>query len=562
MPTTLFFADIDTFSKYLSSRKEKIISALSGLFSKFPPESSEVSDLKQQLSRLLAKEKEHISELQRATTAKELISDRLDTATHRYMIAEKKLDRLKSAQVQKLERQAIAGGAIKEETQSGANGAEPNGVVNGAINEELETARDKATAEASKRKEQLEKLEVENKKLTEEVTSLNVKLSTLSDDDYAKTELFKVLKSQHEDVIKRINHLEATNIQLREEAKKFQAERTEYRIKIDDEARAAVNESEGNVARAEADLARIRHNRDELIARVSMLEASAQNNESSRAESKELVSACESRISALESECERLRLQLGEEKAGADQQSADLESMTPEQLRHKVTTLETQQKLLNNELPAMESAWKKAQAVAGKKIAEIASWEENLRRANADKAKADQKYFAAMKTKETLGEQNRVLRAQVSKSSEIVTQLKEAESLSRSLVDKIEKQCAEMRVQMEELSVQHRALQQKVNEGTMTSEAHVNQIGELKKMLETKDTSYVAAKKAQRESETEREKLVAQVHGLEKQCDHWKKKSMGNQSDDAQMMQVSCSMSESIRCPVLTAAVDAPMSGL
>jgi E3 ubiquitin-protein ligase BRE1 len=144
-----------------------------------------------------------------------------------------------------------------------------------------------------------------------------------------------------------------------------------------------------------------------------------------------------------------------------------------------------------------------------------------------------------MKAKESLEQQNRALRAQVSKSTEIVTQLKEAESLSRSLVDKIEKQCAEMRVQMEDLSVQNRALQQKINEGAITAEARTTQIGELKKMLENKDTSYLAAKKAQREAETEREKFAAQVHGLEKQCDHWKKKSMGNQSDDAQMMQVS-----------------------
>jgi E3 ubiquitin-protein ligase BRE1 len=516
-----------------------VLSALSGLFAKYPSPSPQVAELQEQLSKLLAKEKEHISELEKVVAEKEHLSDRLDAATHRYMLAEKKIDRMKSAQVQKLERQAIAGGVIKEDPSSTPHGGEVvNGSANGVINEELETARDAAIAEASKRKEQLEELEANNKKLSEEVTALNMKLAGLSDDDYAKTELFKAIKSQHEDVIKRINHLEATNIQLREEAKKFQAERTEYRIKVDDEARAAVTDSEGNVARAEADLVRIRQNRDELMAKVSLLEHSLQSNEASRAESKELVSACESRIAALESECERLRLQLADSNSMEGQQSAQLDDITPEQMQKKLSTLETQVKLLNNELPAMESAWKKAQAVAGKKIADIAAWEENVSRANADKTKADQKYFAAMKAKETLGEQNRILRAQVNKSTEIVAQLKEADAVSRSLVDKLEKQCAEMRVQMEELSVQHRALQQKLNEGIITSEGQVSQIAELKKALETKDTSYQAAKHAQRESETEREKLAAQVQGLEKQCEHWKKKSMGNQSDDAQIMQV------------------------
>lgn len=538
IPTSLFFTDSEKLSKHISGRKEKIISALSGLFAKFPKTSPEVSDLQQQLSTLLAQEREHIVELQKAITEKEQMSDRLDTATHRYMIAEKKIDRIRSAQVQKLERQAIAGGgAVKEESANGAEVA--NGITNAANDEELETARDQAVAEAAKRKEHVEQLEAENKKLTEEVTSLNVKLAGLSDDDYAKTDLFKVLKSQHEDVIKRINHLEATNIQLREEAKKFQAERTEYRIKVDDEARSMVSESEGNVARAESDLARIRHSRDELLAKVSMLESNLQNNQASRAESKELMSACESRIAALESECERLRLQLAEQVPVEGQQAADLENMTTEQLKSKVASLEIQNKLLSKELPELETAWKKAQAVAGKKIADIATWEENISRAHADKAKADQKYFAAMKAKESLGEQNRSLRVQATKGTEIVAQLKESESNSRNLVDKLEKQCAEMRAHIEELSVQHRALQQKFNESAITSNLHVQQIADLKKVVEAKDTSYLAAKHAQRESETERDKMASQVQGLEKQCEHWKKKSMGNQSEETVMMQVS-----------------------
>lgn len=453
------------------------------------------------------------------------------------MIAEKKIDRLKSQQVQKLERQALAT-SVKEETPSGSNGAETvNGVTTGLINEEVETARNQAVAEAAKRKEHIEQLEAENKKLTEEITALNVKLAGLSDDDYAKTDLFKALKSQHEDVIKRINNLEATNIQLREEAQKYQAERTAYRIKVDDEARATVSESEGAVVQAEANLARIRNSRDELLARVNVLETGQKSVDTSREQTKELIAACESRITALESECERLRLQITEQEA--TEGSAELDSLPPEQLRNKVKSLESQNKLLSGELPAMEAAWKKAQAVAGRKIAEIATWEDNVARANADKAKADQKYFAAMKAKESQEQQLRVLRAQATKGTEVVTQLKEADSLSRSLVDKLEKQTAEMRAQMEELSIQHRQLQQKFNEGAITTEGHVSQIVELKKVLESKDATCLAAKKTQRESEVERDKMAAQVDGLEKQVDHWREKSMGNQNQHAAMMEVS-----------------------
>lgn len=472
---------------------------------------------------------------QKIMTEKEQLSDRLDTATHRYLVAEKKIDRFKSQQVQKLEQSAVAS-TVKEETPSAGvkkeatNGTSPEI----AVSEELETARSQAVAEASKRKAQLEDVERENKKLTEELSALKVKLTGLSDDDYAKTDLFKALKTQHEDVIKRINNLEATNIQLREEAQKYQAERTAYRIKIDDESRSSLAESESAVSQAEANLARIRNARDELVAKNHILETSHKDSEASNGQSKELVGACESRIAALESECERLRLQIAERQPGEPMETDD---SSPEQLRGKIANLETQLKLLSGELPSMEAAWKKAQAIAGKKIADLAAWEESVARANADKAKADQKFFAAMKAKGEMEQQIRVLRLQATKSTEVVSQLKEADSLSRSLVDKLEKQTAEMRSQMDELSVQHRQLQQKVNENAITSEGYVSQIAELKKVVEAKDAAYLTARHTQREACTERDGLAAQVDGLKEQIQVWKKKSKGEQSSDAALME-------------------------
>jgi len=534
VPQALLFEDSDTFRKHLSKRKDTIVSSLSGLFAKYPPQSPDVADLEKQLSQLLAAQKEHVVQSQKIMTEKEQLSDRLDTATHRYLVAEKKIDRYKSHQVQKLEQSAVAH-TTKEETpgvkKEATNGTTPEP----AVSEELETARAQAVAEASKRKAQLDDVEKENRKLTEELSALKVKLTGLSDDDYAKTDLFKALKSQHEDVIKRINNLEATNIQLREEAQKYQAERTAYRIKIDDESRTSLAESESAVSQAEANLARIRNARDELVAKNNILETSHKDSEASISQSKELVSACESRIAALESECARLRLQIGESKPEAD--AMEIDDTTPEQLRTKIANLENQLKLLSGELPSMEAAWKKAQAIAGKKIADIAAWEESVARANADKAKADQKFFAAMKAKGEMDSQIRILRLQATKSIEVVSQLKEADSLSRNLVDKLEKQTAEMRSQMDELSIQHRQLQQKVNENTITSEGQANQITELKKIIETKDAAYLTARHTQREACTERDGLAAQVDGLKEQIAVWKKKSKGEQSSEAALME-------------------------
>lgn len=536
IPTALFFEDSESLRKHLSARKDKILSALTTLFAKYPPAGPEVAALQQQMSKLLASEKEHICELQRVATEKEQMSERLIAATHRYMIAEKKLDRQKSAQVQKLENQTVATASVKEEVPSASNGEVSNGVEPTGSADASGSDRKQALAEAAKRKQHVEQLEAENKKLTEEVSALNIRLAGLSDDDYAKTELFKAFKSQHEDVIKRINNLEATNIQLRTAAQKYQAERVAYRNKVDEEARENIRESESAVVHADAHLTRIRDARDELLVKVSLLEASQRNVDSSKQQTQALMSACENRISALESECKRLRLQIAEKEQ--DPESQEVEDSTPEQLKSKLKTLQSQYELVANELPAMETAWKKAQAVAGKKITEIATWEENVTKAYADKAKADQKFFAAMKTKETLEQQLRVLRAQATKGTEVIAQLKEADSLSRSMVDKLEKQTAEMRVQMEDLQRQHRELQQKTNESAIVTEGYVSQIAELKKHVETKDAVYLEANKARREAEVERDKMAEKVGGLEQQMDHWKQKSLGNQSEHTALMEV------------------------
>lgn len=156
IPPALLFEDSDTFKAHLSKRKDNIVGALSGLFAKYPPSAPEVAALQQQLSQLLAAEKNHVVQLQKVSTEKEQLSDRLDTATHRYLVAEKKIDRIKSQQVQKLEQAAVASSTAKEDAPPTTNGAESaNGKSSspGPANEELEVARNQAVSEAAKRKE-------------------------------------------------------------------------------------------------------------------------------------------------------------------------------------------------------------------------------------------------------------------------------------------------------------------------------------------------------------------------------------------------------------------------
>ncbi|MCJ1406476.1 E3 ubiquitin-protein ligase bre1 [Ptychographa xylographoides] len=541
-PSSLLSSDNSAFEKYLKSRSEAISAAISQLFGQSAEPTPEVSDLQARLAHLLSVEKSHINELEKSRLEKEQMEERLETASMRYMMAEKKLDRAKSMTVAKLERQAIAGG--RSETGSGIAGG-IDGVGKNESNSrpsesseslvEAETARKEALAASVKQQEQLDQLASDNEKLTSQVTALNSKLSHLTDDDYARTDLFKHFKSQHEDVIKRINDLEATHVELRAEAEKLQAERTAYRIQLDTESQVAISEKELQLAKAENDLARIRTTRDELQADNQIRKATQAQERASVEQSKKLAAAYGDRIKAYESEVERLRIQL-EQSEVATRSQTSLEQIPIEELRTKYFNLETQYSMLNDELASMNTVFKRVSSSASQKINHQSELEEKVMRLSAEKSRADQKYFAAMKSKDAREQEVRTLRAQNSKSADIVSQLKDAETATRALVVNLEKQVSETKDALSNITRQQRTSAQQATEKGILADGLKGQVEELKTSLVAKDISISVASSTARKAEVEVEQLKVRLDETRKSLEMWKTKGLGNQSGEYEML--------------------------
>ena len=542
-PSSLLAADSPAFNAHLKSRSTEITSAISKLFARTTASVPEVSRLQGRIAELLTAEKGHIVELEKSRLEKDKLVERLEDASLRYMLAEKKLDRSKSVTVAKLEKQAISGG--RNETGSGLGGAQES--TNGHVDSkpdnseefvEVEEARREAVAASAKRKEQLESLEAENEKLSAQVTTLSNRLTHLSDDDYSRTDLFKILKSQHEDVIRRINNLEATNVQLREEAEKLHAERTAYRIQMEKESGTAISELEAQLVQAENDLARVRTGRDELITEVTIRKTAQSQERISIDQVKELANAKEERIKALESEVARLKLQTGQ-SAELPSRSPSVGDLSPEELRSNYSSLDKQYSLLNNELQSMGTAFRKASTLASQKVSNAAALEEKVQRLSAEKSKADQKYFAAMKAKEAREQEVRTLRAQNSKSSEMVSSLKDSEAANRALQVNLEKQIAEIKESLATVESKYRTSQQQMSERNISLEGLKVQVEELKKNLEAKDAASSVTSTAYRKAEVEIETLRVRLEETKKSLDSWKSKGLGNQSNEYEALRVS-----------------------
>ncbi|KAI9851410.1 MAG: E3 ubiquitin-protein ligase bre1 [Thelocarpon superellum] len=546
LPSALLTSSNDLFQEHLQSEAQRIKTTLSQIFTQLPMSSNpEVAELQKRVSALLATDKTHRTELDRVRAERDQLEERVETASLRYMMAEKKLDRAKSAAVAKLERQALVGGG--NEAGSGISGGGDNAIkkeagdgVNGAATHteascQAEIGRREALAVTEKQKEQLGKLEMENEDLVGQVTKLTVKLSNLTDDDYARSDLFKHLKSQYEDVIKRVNGLEATNVQLREEAEKLHAERTAYRAQMEAEVQRPVRDLEAQLARAETDLARIRTARDELGAAAAITKAKHDQEGASHQQIKELASAREERIKALESEVERLRIQAGQAPSDTTPRP-DIDGLSVEDLRVRYANLEQEHTLLSNELPSMGAAWKKASALASKKVLDTAAVEEKVVRLQAEKAKADQKYFATMKLKEAREAEVRSSKAQNAKSAEIIAQLKDVDKSTRSLITNLERQLAETKEALRSLTTQNTTLQQQVTRGTITTEGLKGQNVELSNALKERDAATSQASKARRVAETKAEQQRARLELAEKRVRDLQLQAAGNQSEEFEML--------------------------
>lgn len=541
--SALLFDSNEAFSSHLKERSSKIKSAITDIFSRLPSASPDVRELQERLAALLATEKAHIVESQRIIAERDQLTERLEQASYRYLMAEKKLDRSKSAAVQRLESQAIMGGNVSAAAAASADAqsskmdgvTDTNGESDGPARAASDTARKEALAAAEKHRVHTEQLEIDNKRLTEELTSAKTRLASLSDDDYAKTDLYKLLKSQHDHVIRRINDLEATNVHLREEAQKLQAERTAYRIQLEEEARATQTELESQLARAESDLTRIRTTRDELNGEVALRKSQQDQHSLAADQAKELAEASQNRIAALESELERLRLRIGESTAS----EPSLDQSDPDALKSKLGTLQAQHALLEHELSSMEAAWGKAQALATKKVSDIASWEDQRTRLVGEKTKADQRYWQVTKAKESRESELRTLKAQNARSSEMVTQLKDSESTSRVLTANLEKQLSESKEALAALSQQNRSLQQKINEGNITLEGLKSEIASLKKLMGEKDSNAHATASAKRQAEVDLEQLKVRLEDTKQALETAKRQNSGRSNDSSDDWRVS-----------------------
>lgn len=554
-PSSLLFDNVASFSEHLASKRNHIISNLTSLFKTLKATvngstSEKIGEFRARIGELLALEKSYLANIERLEKEKEEVTSQLTTATIKYMTAEKRMDRLKSQSLAKIERQAMNNSTTSSDarqecgtTDMSAKDRDIDARMSDGHFADADQARKEAQAIASKQKEEIQQLQADNTRLSEQVTTFTIKFGKLTEEDVASCDVYKNLKLKLEDIITRFNHIEAENANYRKAAEKLEAERTEFKEQILNESQNAVIELQNQLSRVEQDLARVRANRDELIQENSRRARDEHKSGVSR-EPNEVTDILTLRVAALEHEVERLRIEL-DRNQGSRLYDSEASKLSYEELLDKFTQLEKAYKALTDELPLLESAFKRAKEVMAKKAKEVDEREASMARLIAEKGKAEQKFFAAMKAKETLQQENRVLKNQNSKSSEIIAQLKDAEKSVTHLVSNLEKQLAEMKFVQNNLIIKGRENEIKATEHANTTESYKRQVAEMTTALKARDASLARESSSRREAEIELEKLQVRVDEVTRTLEAERTKGTENNQLEALRSIALCSVCKS-----------------
>jgi E3 ubiquitin-protein ligase BRE1 len=533
----LINAEPSTFSTLTTAHFDALKATLSQIVPLIPSASPNVVDLQNEIARLTVAQGKLAKALESLQAEKKELEVKNQDMEYSWGICRTKLAKSQTKVATYLDMQS------RTHAKADKKEAKQNGKVNGVVEEpvvsaEAESARQAAVLKANKLKEQVESLETEVATLTKDLTAAKTKAASLGDEDYAHTDLFKAAKKRMEDLIANVNDLTARCKQAEEDVRKLQEERTAYQREVEESCRLACEKSEKQIAQLDADLQRIRAERDEYNAEKAILEANHDKSSETIRALEELNQASDDRIAALESETTRLRLKAGEEEV--DLSVLDkLANQSPDALKKEAARLVSQSSALNLELSSMQAAVTKFKKQAQEKTVLVAALEKEAQKLRDSKIRAEammhqQRNVAREKRMESDG-----LRQQHSKSGDIIIQLKDAENKARELCANLEKQLAVRTDEVARATDRARALGQETAQTRALAQQHEARAGEMARLLAGREAEGLAARRALREAEAEHAGVAGALAAAEAEAREWRVKAEGNSTEELTMLRVS-----------------------
>lgn len=504
------------FSSVLNDKRRVIEARLGSVFKADRP--ADIKDLESALSELSAKYHQAKSENEILRQSRQNAIKELENITEKYREAFHQLDRAQSSTVRRTLVRETA--SIKTETASDDNDKSNNTDVNASdskaatskeyqqLLEELQSTKlalEEAQALVKKQTQHLNDQEESILELNKKVREAFTRLGNPSEHELSGCEAFQQLKLRTDDCFSRNSKLAALNDKLRNECAELVAGREAFEESIKEKYESKAKELESQAHKAEQDVARIRAARDDLISDLNIKKVALNDKVKSFAQLNDLITIREERIKTLEEEVKAFR------GSSEETLTTNLDGASIEDLKKLVEKLQRQNKNLSAEIPGLEAAFAKAHSKATAKVFDTIETENKLNRLTAEKVKADEKYFGAMRSKDALSQEIGKLKGQLSKSAEMITNLKEAERVKSNRVASLDRQIQDMRNHLQGLERELESAKLKISEREKRSEIAYRQLDDANVQLGRKDELISEEVKARRAVETEVEKLKVQL---------------------------------------------------
>ncbi|KAF5093797.1 hypothetical protein D0Z00_003852 [Geotrichum galactomycetum] len=450
------------------------------------------------------------------------LQHKLDQLTEKYLASERKIERLKSSSIQTLFGNSVKETSEKEEfakqesvepmNENNENVVSKNSELDVATKEELGQLRlllDQSEAIVAKQKIHISEQESRIHKLNENILSLSNRLTNLSDAEVIHSVPYRSLRRRNEDLLAQIDKLESYNQRYHRDKTALINERTDFQQKLRSETDTKVNELQSKLNKCESDLARIRSARDELISSLNVKRATESERNKGMDHLKELVEIGNARIKTLEAEINRLKDDSSSSKTETD--PSEIDNANIEELKTLVQKLQRQNNSLVSELPGLEAAFNKAHKQANLKITDLLEREAKSTKLVAEKAKADEKYFSAMRAKDALNYEFQKAKTQLTKSTEWIQQLREAEKKHTLKISSLEAKIEDYNVKQASAEKERSALLHKLSDAERRLDSSRSLTEKLNSDIRNRDRSIRQEIENKRSIELENEKLKKQV---------------------------------------------------
>ncbi|MCO5585213.1 hypothetical protein L7F22_039145 [Adiantum nelumboides] len=555
------------FSKSLEERNASMKAILGMIVRLTPGSSPDVDELQAKCHQLAVDSASLRARYHLTSQDRDSLVDELDITIEKLRKFERLHDRMHSSTVKATER---PGAEAEEEAERAKveaaeverqaavkrkqvaenelqDGASVNG-INTHASAELAQELEDAQKLAESRLVELDEWRNQVVILRQENEALKMELQNIPQEKLVASDLYRQLHHQFEHAGEEHVRLKSVNERLESENVELREQRQEYEAKAKDEANSLVDELRNAVKTHEGDVARLRSQRDELMAELTEKKQRETVKYTQVDEMKTLVQVKEKRINTLGAEIRRLQISLAarlgddvwmaklkasltdEEKEQADadtelfsdlqsrlksaeeriadlqrQQEARSSSTTEADLLAKVSTLQKELQELKaildqagetpesistllqkqheelqkskreldtanasttalcDELDKLGAAYNEAQNIASTRIADLGRMEEKLSRLTTEKAKADNKYFSAMRAKDAIENEKRVALRNVERQIRVVEKYTELESDRKEQISKLESEVTEFRRYANESNAKLANLQSSMN---------------------------------------------------------------------------------------------------